>query len=44
MTAPDRPEPGKVYRLTGAADVPAISNGNTWAESEVIEDEETPTA
>lgn len=31
----DRPEPGKVYALTGGSDTPAISNGNTWAESEV---------
>ncbi len=30
-----RPEPGKQYRLTGGTGTPAISNGNTWAESEV---------
>lgn len=28
-----RPEPGKMYSLTGA--VASIANGNTWAESEV---------
>lgn len=31
----DRPEYGKVYALTGGMDTPALSNGNTWAESEV---------
>jgi hypothetical protein len=31
----DRPIPGKVYALTGAPKEKAISNGNTWAESEV---------
>lgn len=31
----DKPEYGKQYRLTGATGTPAISNGNTWAESEV---------
>ena len=30
-----KPEYGKQYRLTGGPDTPAISNGNTWAESEV---------
>ncbi len=30
-----RPEAGKIYALTGATGTPAISNGNTWAESEV---------
>ncbi|HUZ01655.1 MAG TPA: JAB domain-containing protein, partial [Thermomicrobiaceae bacterium] len=30
-----RPEPGKQYRLTGGPGVAAISNGSTWAESEV---------
>lgn len=29
------PEFGKQYALTGAIGTPAISNGNTWAESEV---------
>lgn len=33
----DRPEPGKIYALTGGPDTPALSNGNTWAESEVID-------
>ncbi len=35
--AGDRPEPGRQYRLTGASGTPAISNGSTWAESEVTE-------
>ena len=30
-----RPEYGKIYRLTGTREVKAISNGNTWKESEV---------
>jgi hypothetical protein len=33
----DRPESGKQYRLTGGPGTPAISNGNTWAESAVLE-------
>lgn len=32
----DKPEPGKVYRLTGAS-VPSIAGGNSWAESEVAD-------
>ena len=32
--AADRPEPGKVYRLTGDGTVPSISRGDAWAESE----------
>ncbi|MHB8538168.1 MAG: JAB domain-containing protein [Candidatus Dormibacteria bacterium] len=31
----DAPEPGKQYRLTGGPGEAAISNGSTWAESEV---------
>lgn len=31
----DKPEEGKIYSLTGGSDTPSISNGNTWAESEV---------
>lgn len=30
----DKPEPGKVYRLTGA-DVPSIANGDSWRDSEI---------
>ena len=30
-----KPEPGTVYALTGKAGDKCISNGNTWAESEV---------
>jgi hypothetical protein len=35
----NRPEPGKTYALTGDGTTPSISNGNTWAESEVRGDE-----
>lgn len=31
--AEDRPEPGKLYALTGTG--PSIANGNSWKESEV---------
>jgi hypothetical protein len=31
------PQPGRVYRLTGGPNDPALSNGNTWSESEVHE-------
>lgn len=36
MTTKDkgRPEPGKVYSLTGGPDTPSIHRGDTWAESE----------
>jgi len=40
--AMDKPEPGKVYALTGGPDTPALSNGNTWAESEVRQAESEP--
>ena len=33
----DKPEPGKIYSLTGAPGVACIANGNTWEES-VVED------
>ena len=33
--ADDVPTEGKIYRLTGGPGVRAISNGNSWAESEV---------
>ena len=33
----DKPEPGKIYSLTGAPGVACIANGNTWAESEYKE-------
>lgn len=35
MENENRPIPGRIYALTGATGTPAISNGNTWAESEV---------
>ena len=31
----NKPEYGKQYRLTGSPKEKAISNGNTWAESEI---------
>lgn len=34
-----KPVPGTMYALTGAKGTPAISNGNTWAESEVKPEE-----
>ena len=40
--AKDEPEPGKIYALTGGPDDRAISNGNSWAESEVKEDKKKP--
>ena len=33
-----KPIAGKLYSLTGGADTPSIASGNTWAESEVKED------
>jgi len=35
MTEKGKPESGKVYALTGGTGAKCISNGNTWAESEV---------
>ncbi len=32
------PEYGKKYRLTGAKDIPAISNGNNWKECKIHEE------
>ena len=34
IRATDKPEAGKIYRLTGGRGVPTIYAGNTWAESE----------
>jgi len=31
----DKPEPGKIYSLTGGHGQPSIASGNTWKESEV---------
>ena len=31
----DKPEPNKIYALTGGRGVKCIANGNTWTESEV---------
>ena len=31
----DRPEPGKLYALTGGRKTPSIMAGNSWTESEV---------
>ena len=33
----DKPEPGKIYSLTGAPGVQCIANGNSWKDSEFIE-------
>jgi len=35
----NKPEEGKVYALTGGPGSRCIANGNSWAESEVKEDE-----
>ena len=35
----DKPEAGKVYALTGGPGSRCIANGNTWAESEVDQQE-----
>lgn len=35
----DKPEQGKVYALFTDGTTPSIANGNTWAESEVEEDD-----
>ena len=37
--AEDKPEAGKVYALTGGPGSRCIANGNTWAESEVDQQE-----
>ena len=31
----DKPQPNKTYMLIGGTDDKCISNGNTWADSEV---------
>ena len=36
----DKPEAGKIYRLTGKGDQPSIANGNTWKESVVKEEDQ----
>ena len=36
----DKPEAGKIYALTGARGSRCIANGNTWAESEVKDQEQ----
>jgi len=40
MTVEDKPEQGKIYSLFGGTGEPCIANGNTWAESEVKEDDD----
>ena len=37
--AEDKPEAGKIYALTGGPGSRCIANGNTWAESEVEQQE-----
>ena len=39
QTIEDKPQPGKVYALTGAPKSRCIANGNTWSESEVKDPE-----
>jgi len=34
----DKPEAGKVYALTGGPGSRCIANGNSWKESEVVQD------
>ena len=34
----NKPEPGKVYALTGGPGSRCIANGNSWKESEVVQD------
>ena len=34
----NKPEPGKIYALTGGPGTRCIANGNTWKESEVNEE------
>ena len=34
----DKPEPGKVYALTGGPGARCIANGNTWSDSVVGDD------
>ena len=36
----DKPEQGKIYSLFGGTGEPCIAAGNTWAESEVKEDDD----
>ena len=35
----EEPKANKIYQLTGLKEDKCISNGNTWKESEVVEDE-----
>ena len=37
MEKEDKPEQGKIYSLFGGTGEPCIAAGNSWAESEVIE-------
>ena len=34
----DKPQPGKIYSLTGGPGTPSIAAGNTWEESLVKEE------
>ena len=38
----DKPEDGKVYALTGGPGSRCIANGNSWKESEVVQDLAAP--
>jgi hypothetical protein len=37
-TEADKPETDKVYALTGAKGTACIASGNTWKESEVVDE------
>ena len=41
MSDKGKPIPGKMYFLTGGHGDKCIANGNTWAESEFIEEKDT---
>ena len=43
MVKTNRPEPGKIYALTGGIGDKTIAAGNTWAEAEVTDKLKTVT-
>lgn len=43
MTKINKPEPGKIYALTGGIGDKTIAAGNTWAEAEVTDKLKTMT-
>tara|TARA_R100000963_G_C4637669_1_gene101581 strand:- start:1171 stop:1443 length:273 start_codon:yes stop_codon:yes gene_type:complete len=40
MKVKDKPEADKIYALTAGEGKPSIANGNTWAQSEVMAEEQ----